>query len=174
MENSLEKAINKNHLKIDRYYLSDDYLSGIGLNKLDEKLFVFKRNNTKDNFLPYSYNFKDIMECAIQEDGLTITHAVNSSMIGRAMAGGVLFGGLGAVAGAITGEKTASEKIYRATLSIVVDDIDDPIKEIDFLNSNMSLSRESEIYKKIYSDLNKWHKTLSVIIKRNESNSSTM
>jgi hypothetical protein len=176
MEKSLEKALIQYNFHADNSYLSDDYLSGIALNKTDKKIAVFKRFNIKESFSPSIYNFNEILECSIKEDGDTIIHTVSKSLIARSMAGGVLFGGIGAVVGGLTGEKVASEKIYRATLSLTFDNLDYPIREVDFLNSNMLVDRNSEIYRKIYDDLNRWHKTISVIIKRNEKelNSNTV
>jgi 2C-methyl-D-erythritol 2,4-cyclodiphosphate synthase len=176
MEKSLEKALLQHNFHADISYLSDDYLSGIALNKTESKIAVFKRFNIKEEFSPSIYNFNEILECSIKEDGDTITHTVSKSLIGRAMAGGVLFGGVGAAIGGMTAERIASEKIYRATLSITFDDIDYPIREVDFLNSKMMVDRNSELYQNIYNDLNKWHKTISVIIKRNEKelNSKTV
>lgn len=168
MEEDIEKALINSNFKADASYLSDDYLSGVALNKSEGKIAIFRRFNIKEEFTPSVYNFKDILECSIKEDEDTVIKTINSSLIGRAMAGGVLFGSVGAAIGGITGEKIASQKIYKATLSLVFDDIDYPIHEINFLNSKMLVDRNSELYQKIYSDLNKWHKTISVIIKRNE------
>jgi hypothetical protein len=176
MEKTLEKALINNNFKADISYLSDDYLSAIAINKTEKNICVFKRFDIKDDFSPSIYNFNEILECSIKEDGDTVINTVNQSLIRRAVAGGVLFGGVGAVVGGLTSERIASEKIYRSTLSLTFDDIDYPIREVDFLNSNMLVDRNSELYKKIYNDLNKWHKTISVIIKRNEQelNSKTV
>lgn len=176
MEMSLNKAISKHKFNSDYYYLSDDYLTGIALNSTDNKIAIFKRYNVNDNLSPTLLDFKDIIECSIVEDGETVTCTSKGSAIGHAVAGGVLFGGIGAVVGGLSGEKVASTKIYKATLSIVVDNLHDPIQEIHFLNSNMLVDRSSTLYQKVYSDLNKWHKTLSIIIKRNENelNSKTV
>jgi hypothetical protein len=176
MEKSLEKALIKNNFVADYFYLSDDFLSGIAINKSENLIAIYKRNQINENFTPTLLNFKDIVECAIQEDSEIVTHTSKSSAISNAMAGGVLFGGIGATVGGLIGEKIGHEKIYKATLSIVVDDLDNPIHEIHFLNSQILVDRKSEIYKKIYVDLNKWYQTIRVIIRRNETelNSKTV
>jgi hypothetical protein len=168
MEKSLDKALINANFKADTSYLSDDYLSGIAINKTENKIGIFKRFGINEEFSPSIYNFNEILECSIKEDGDTVINTVSKSLIGRAIAGGVLFGGVGATIGGMSAQKIASEKIYRATLSLTFDDIDYPIREVDFLNSNMLVDRNSQLYKNIYDDLNKWHKTISVIIKRNE------
>jgi hypothetical protein len=117
MEKSLEKVLINNNFKADISYLSDDYLSAIAINKSEQKIAVFKRFDNKSDFSPSVYNFSDILECSIKEDGDTVINTVNQSLIGRAIAGGVLFGGIGAAIGVMAAQKIASEKIYRATLS---------------------------------------------------------
>ncbi|EPZ54444.1 hypothetical protein H477_3583 [[Clostridium] sordellii ATCC 9714] len=45
------------------------------------------------------YNYKDIIEFELLEDGESIT----KGGLGRAVAGGVLLGGVGAIVGGVTG-----------------------------------------------------------------------
>jgi hypothetical protein len=173
MEKSLDKAMIKNNFTSDYSYLSDDYLSGIAMNKSEKKIAIFKRNNIKEDFLPIYFDFKDIIECSIKEDNTIINRSVIGSAIGHAMVGGVLFGGIGAAVGGLSGEKIANEKIFKATLSIVIDDVVNPVHEIHFLNSNMLVDRNKPLYQEIYSQMDKWHKIISVIIKRNEKQSNS-
>jgi hypothetical protein len=150
MEKSLEKAMMKCNFIADSSYLSDDFLSGIAINEHEQKLAIFTRNKVNQELSPTLFNFDDILECSIKEDNTTVTHTSKSSAIGNAVAGGVLFGGLvGAVVGGLSGEKIGYEKIFKATLSIVVNDIKNPIHEIHFLNSNMLIDRDSEMYQDI-------------------------
>jgi hypothetical protein len=168
MKKSIEKTLIKINFHSDLHYLSDDFLSGIAMNKEERKIVILRKFDVKDEFVPHFYNFTDILECSIVEDGETVSKTTNGSLIGRTIAGGILFGGIGAVVGGVSSQRVSSEKIYKASLSVVIDDIDYPIHEIHFLNSKMLIDRNSESYTRIYNDLNKWHKTLSVIIKRNE------
>lgn len=174
MEKSLETTLNNINFEADLSYISDDFLSIIALNKLESKLVIAKRNDIQEKFSTFFYDFNDILECSIELDNQTIIQSSKSSAIGNAVVGGALFGSIGAVVGGINSEKIANEKIYKATLSIMLNDIDSPSHEINFLNSNMLIDRNSESYKTIYNELSRWHKTLSVIIKRNELNSESI
>lgn len=174
MKRSLPTALNKNNFQADLSYLSDDFLSGIALNESENKILILKRQNSNDEFIPSLYDFDDILECSIKEDNQTVTKTVNSSSMKRAIAGGILFGGVGTVIGGITGEKITTQKIYKATLYLGVNDIHNPVHEIHFLNSKMLMDKTNPRYQNIYANLNKWHKTISVIIKRNELNSKTV
>lgn len=172
--NSLEKALSKNNFKADDHYLSNDFLNGIALNNKDNVIAFFERKSIDDEFIPKYYNYQDILECAIQEDGNTITHTSNSSIVKRALVGGVLFGGVGAAIGAISAKHITIQKINKATLTVVINDMDNPIYEINFINSNNIVDKSSEFYKRKHAELDNWHKTISVIIKRNELNSKTV
>lgn len=174
MEKSIEKALIKTNFVADSSYLSDDFLSGIAISESEQKVVIFKRNTINENLSPIMFNFDDILECSIKEDNTIVTHTSKGSAIGHAMAGGVLFGGIGSVAGALSGEKIGHEKIYKSTLSIVVNDLQNPIHEIHFLNSKMLIERDSEMYQDVYYEMNKWHKKISIIIKRNELNSKSV
>jgi hypothetical protein len=174
MERTLERSLIKNNFVADYSYLSDDFLSGIAINEKENKIAIFKRNTVNNVFSPTLFNFDDILEVGIKEDNTIVTHTSKSSAIGNAVAGGVLFGGIGAVVGGLSAEKFGHTKIYKATLSIVVNDLNNPIHEIHFLNSKMLVERDSEMYKDVYYEMNKWHKRISVILKRNELNTRTV
>lgn len=174
LSNSLQKSIIKHNFKADDHYLSNDFLNGIALNKNDNMIAFFERKTIDEDFTPKYYNFIDILECAIQEDGNTITHTSNGSVVKRALVGGVLFGGVGAAIGAVSAKQVTTQKISKATLTVVINDMDNPIHQINFINSNNIVDKNSQFYKKKHADLEKWHKTISVIIKRNELNSKTV
>jgi hypothetical protein len=168
MEKSLEKALIKNEFIAESSYLSDDFLSAIAISEPEEKVAIFKRNNVNEDLKMKSLNFKDILECAIKEDGTTVTHTSKGSAVGNAFIGSVIAGGVGALIGAMATDKVTSDSIHKSTLTIVVDDLNEPIHEIHFLNSNMSVDRDSEMYQNIYYEMNKWHKKISIILKRTE------
>lgn len=168
IEKSLDKALIKNNFIADDSYLSDDYLSGIAINKTMNKIAVLNRKNTQDDFNFHLIDFKDIIESAIIENDETVTKTSKGSAIGGAIVGNILAGGVGAVIGGLSGTKKSRQSALKLTLSLTIDDLINPTYEINFLNSNTAIPKDSEIYHKIYSDINKWHKTISVILKRNE------
>jgi hypothetical protein len=174
MEKTLEKALIKNDFVCDSSYLSDDFLSAIAISESKEKVAIFKRSNVSEELIMRLLNFKDIMECAIKEDGSTVTHSSKGSTVGNAFIGSVIAGGVGALIGAMVTDKETNNKIHKSTLTLVVDDLNEPIHEIHFLNSNMSIERDSEMYQNIYYEMNKWHKKISIILKRTELKSRSM
>jgi hypothetical protein len=171
MGKSLENTLAKNDIKVDDSYLSDDYLSGIAINESDCKLFILTRRNLIDDFRIKKIKFNDIVECAIKEDGNTVTTSSKGSVIGGAIVGGVIAGGIGSVIGGLSGDKTSNENILKATLTIVVDDLMNPVYDIHFLNSNIYVAKNSDTYQQVYTNMNKWYRRLNVILNRNKLNS---
>lgn len=171
LKNSFEGTLNKNNFKADDSYFNDDYLSGIAINESESKLAILTRNNKNDNFDFKTINFNDIVESSLTEDGVSVSKASISSQIGRTMVGIIVAGGMGAVIGGLSTNKTINNKIYKVTLNVIVNDLSNPICEFSFLNSKYSIDKHGEEYKKVNQESNKWYKMIEIIIKRNEVNS---
>ncbi|WP_394961565.1 SHOCT domain-containing protein [Candidatus Allofournierella merdavium] len=101
--------------------------------------------------------FQKILECQIVENGAT----VQSGGIGRAVVGGVLAGG----AGAIVGASTRKSKLIVDNLSIriITSDVNNALIIIPILET--VTNRESEKYKKAYKIAQEIHATIVSIIK---------
>lgn len=75
------------------------------------------------------YRFNEIIECSILEDGA----AVQTGGVGRAVAGGIIAGGVGAVVGASTRKTTPT--IYSLSIRIVTTNIQCALYEIPIITS---------------------------------------
>lgn len=102
------------------------------------------------------YKFSDILGYSLVDDAIseTITtstgtaKASTGSMLGRAVVGGVLTGGLGAVAGAVTAKKNISENAtsqttttHKYTLYINVNSLQEPTISLN-LGDNVSMAQK--------------------------------
>ncbi|MEC1697762.1 hypothetical protein [Schinkia azotoformans] len=170
LANNLEETLIKNNFEADDSKVSDDFLTGIAINHFDNKFAILKRNTRNEEFTFRTFDFKDIVESSIKENGNTVTRTSKGAIVG----GAVLAGGIGAVVGGLAGNKTSNEQVKKLTLSIVVDDLIDPVYDINFINAELPISKNNPLYENIYTDLNKWHKRISVILKRNETDSKTV
>ncbi len=105
--------------------------------EVDDVHKQFRLPSSKNRKAIYSYD--DIIDFALDEDGNTVT----SGSLGRAVAGGLLFGGIGAAIGGMSGkQKQTCSKLY---INIKVKNMSNPvlyIKLIDF-----EIKRTSSIYK---------------------------
>ena len=73
------------------------------------------------------YNYSDILDFNINEDISYKTSTSTGSMIGRGVVGGVLLGGIGALAGANTANKKSVQETYAYRINIVVRNMSRPV-----------------------------------------------
>lgn len=174
-ENTIEKNIKKirdfhatKRLK-DEYGPGSIFLYGCKQNGLliDEarhKIAVLKgAQNIK------IYGYKDILEVELIEDGTSIVKTSSASAAGRAIVGGVLFGGAGAIVGGLTSEKKRDDLVKEVTLKILLNDTNNPIFTFTFFK-NYEVNRDDPEYKLAIEKARKWHAYIKIAIERAEEN----
>ena len=170
---SFPSALQRNNFKADDSYLSFDFVKGIAINYEEEQIALLSRINRDSEFDFTTIPFSSIIESELREDNETLFKTSKGSAIGGALVGGVLAGGVGAIVGGLSGNKTGSETVQQLSLLLVVDDIVSPVYEINFVHAyNPPLPKSSQMYQDARSKATKWHKTISVILSKNKSNSS--
>ena len=140
----------------------EKYINFINTNGLNSSKKVAFENiaridiDTKNKLLGiYSYyentskiiKFNEVLDFEVFENG----NSVVSSRTGSAVAGGFLFGGLGAVAGA-SGSRTISQNCNTLKLKIYTSNILYSVIMIDFLNK--SISKSSALYEQLTEVIN--------------------
>ncbi len=85
------------------------------------------------------YDYTDLLDYELIEDGNTVT----SGSLGRAVAGGLVFGGLGAVVGGMTGKQKAT--CSKLQIKITTKDISHPALYISLLD--YEVKKDSVTYK---------------------------
>lgn len=128
-------------------------VKGLFVDEDDRKIII------TDKDLQTELSFDDILECEVIENG----SIQKSSGVGRAIVGGALAGGVGAIVGSNTG------KTYDAVTSLIVkiitNDIKNPIIQIILINSEAKKSNPSYRRYRDYAD--QVHAVLTIIIKSN-------
>jgi len=81
------------------------------------------------NATPYSYD--DIVDFELIEDGTSIS----KGGLGRAAVGGLLFGGVGAIVGGVTGGKKAKQKCTSLMVKITVNNLSAPTEYIKLITT---------------------------------------
>lgn len=107
------------------------------------------------DFVVKRYNITDILNFEVYEEVVNTTNSSNGSPITRAVVGGMLLGGVGAIVGAVSANPKSStkQKVKRIVLSLTLNDIKDPLVEFNLLNES------TEKYSYVYSDVMKEAKT---------------
>lgn len=113
--------------------------------------FLGKKKN------PKIYSYSDIVDFELLEDGETIT----KGGLGRAVAGGILFGGVGAVVGGVTGGKKSKPICNSLKIKITVKSMNNPVVYINFLTS--PTKKNSFTYKTMYNSAQECLSVLQLI-----------
>lgn len=108
------------------------------------------------------YNYSDIVGFELLEDGESIT----KGGLGSAVAGGILFGGVGAVVGGVTGGKKSKSICNSLKIKITVNNINNPTVYIKFLNT--ATKKNSFTYKTLYNSAQECLSTLQLICNSQE------
>lgn len=107
----------------------------------------------------------DLIESEVVVDGKTVTKTSRASQFAGAAIGGVLFGGVGAIIGGLSGKTSTGVDAKGVKLKLTVNDLQDPIHTIDFIELTNTGSTPPQAALR---EANEWHEMLSAIIKVNE------
>lgn len=107
--------------------------------------------------------FNDIIECEIIEDSNTIM----KGGVGRAIAGGIIAGGVGAVVGANT--RKSKNVIYSLQVRIITKNINNSLININLINSPSGTEKSSLEYQDAQRFANEVYATIIAIIDSNKN-----
>lgn len=123
--------------------------------------------NSPNTTIEEVHNYDDIVNFELMEDG----ESVASGGLGRAVVGGILFGGTGAIVGGVTGKKKTKEICNNLRLKVTVDNIDKPVVFIDFIDK--PIKRNSDVFKGIAEMAQESLSTFQLICDKQEDNTNT-
>jgi hypothetical protein len=117
---------------------------------------------------PRLLNYRDVISSEVVEDGssILVTKASRTSQMGSALVGGVLFGGVGAVVGALSGKSvsTSADQVERLELRILLNRPSDPQVTVGFLG--VRSAKTSARYQEARRQADLWHATLTAVIRQ--------
>lgn len=116
---------------------------GILFDETKRKIMIFEGAGEKFGL----YNEEDVLSCEVIEDGSIVSST--STGVGKAALGGIAFGAVGLVAGALVGTKESRTKteISEIYLLIKTDQRSYPIHRIDLFNSKKPVIRTESTVK---------------------------
>lgn len=131
-----------------------EYSLKIGKNSIETMIIVFPK--VEILFINgLQFQFKEIIDFNINDMSSYRTTTSASSMIGRGMVGGLMFGGVGALAGANSASSTTVKENNRYKFNIILK---------DFSNPNFSCMIYNE------EDASKFYSVLKLIVDKNIQN----
>lgn len=117
----------------------------------DTNLGVWYVSEFKNPENPALFKYEDIVDYKLLEDGETAT----SGGLTRALAGGALFGGVGAVVGGVTGKKKSKEVLKSLDLVISVNNPYHTDIKLKFLPAGITCKQGSFLYNTYKGEANK-------------------
>ena len=115
-----------------------------------------------------SYHFYDsetLLASKIIVDGNDeVASASTGSVVGRALIGGVLFGGAGAIVGGVTARTVSKINIKSIQLRLIVDSDDKTSHRINFYDYPKGSAASSNTVKKALSEIGKWQVIMELVM----------
>ena len=106
------------------------------------------------------FDYSDMLDYELLEDG----NSVSKGGIGRAIVGGALFGGVGAIAGGSTGHKRKGT-CSKLQVKITINSMDDPVIYLNFIVTETK--KDGSVYKQQYALAQEALSALAIIAQSN-------
>ncbi len=135
--------------------LSTNILAGLAVDDSSKQLCIIHGHSTR------LYDYKDIIESEVVIDGKSVTKTSRASQFVGTAIGGVLAGGVGAIIGGLSGSTSTKEKVKGVSLKLIVNDTENPVHLIDFIELT---NTGSTVPEQALKEAKSWHDLLSVII----------
>lgn len=130
-----EYSISKDDLKYlytaDKYYIfKPDLGKFIFINY--RGIYYHKNKTVVDKFNEYEIDFTKVKKVALKTNDQVIGEVTKENAVGRALVGGVLFGGAGAIVGSASAKQTQvqTNEIINIKLEVITTDVNNPYSTI--------------------------------------------
>lgn len=138
-----------------------DNKTAVGIDEA-RKIFCFLKydaGRTVHRLVPYA----SIISADIYEDGSVISSTSRTSQVLGATVGGLAFGVVGAIAGAVTGKRRETPTVSRIDLRVVVADMATPTHDVSFLC--VDVQRSGALYSSASEHARAWQARFDVALK---------
>jgi len=145
---------------ITKIPLSTNMPSGLAIDDSSKQLCIISGESTK------LYQYKDIIESEVIIAGKSVTKTSRAGQFVGTAIGAALAGGVGAIIGGLSSSTSTKEVIKGVSLKIIVNDTQNPVHLIDFIELTNTGSTIPEL---ALEEAKAWHDLLSVIINQGNS-----
>lgn len=118
--------------------------------------------NNNLTFKHYSCTFEDIIQSELIIDNEILHQTMRGSQVAGAAVGGLLFGGVGAIIGGTTGKTKQEELIKNIDIKLTINNLQNPIIKISFLNTFKHNASEVNLYKNGHQTSSNEYKTATL------------
>lgn len=165
LENEIKECLSRQNFSKTQHIMGKNKETGLAFDEVNKKICLLFANHACV-ISSKIFSYKDVLSVEIVEDGEIVTSTVRSSQIGGALIGGIALGGLGAVIGGLSGKTKTTGTVRKIILRLVVNDTNNPLHEISFLDSQTEVSKKSPRYENAIKNARHWNSLIEVLIKR--------
>lgn len=133
-------------------------------NTPERSIFNTANDNTK---IPQIHSYDDILDFELLENGGATIHGG----LGRAITGGVLFGGIGAIVGGTTGQRTSNPTCVSLKIKITLKDMLTPTEYINLITTETP--KNSTLYQKCEKQAQEILSLLQIMCESNKAQQNT-
>lgn len=162
-----EETINQlEEITHNRRVVSDDCLKALLLDEYSKTFYFAERKDVESNFDFKDFNFDEIYECAIVENGRIVLHISRGGIQGWSLIDDK-------TRDLLINQEVEDEEEYEEDdlveslgLKIIVDDLASPMIEFKLFEEERGLEKDSEEYREYSTTCKNWYRKFGVIIKR--------
>lgn len=144
--NKIDTQLNELNIDTETYFLKNNQIK-IGVDVKQRKVFEVGLEDKTYEAKLQLIDLNNVIDVEIIEDNQVINKVSNSSMIGRAVVGGVLTGGVGAIIGGHTAKSKTTKVVKEISLRFRMNDMDNPYYDVIVFNDSKGLDRGSDLFK---------------------------
>jgi hypothetical protein len=125
---------------------------------------AFFEHRPNATFAHWVYSRKQLLGTEVIRDGHSVTKTSTSSLAGRALVGGVLLGGVGALLGGLTANSATKTTVRKLTLEIILNDAEHPVHRLSFLADPVGVATDSIVFRAAAERLEFAHALIELLI----------
>lgn len=147
----------------DKKFIDSKQKNGMALNLSERALYLI--TDVSGTVKAEGFHYKDILQVEILEDSLSTTSTSRAGVAGRALLGGLIAGGVGAIVGGLSAKQVHRQSVQKIELQIVVNDPMYPIRKVEFIDFPFRAAETTSAeYINAKNKAVEWFKTLEVLI----------
>lgn len=150
--NKIDTQLNELNIDTETYFLKNNQIK-IGVDVKQRKVFEVGLEDKTYEAKLQLIDLNNVIDVEIIEDNQVINKVSNSSMISRALVGGVLTGGVGAVIGGNTAKSNVTNTVKLISFRFKMNDMDNPYYDIIVFSHSKGLDRGSALFKSKYKEI---------------------
>lgn len=140
----------------------DGATRGFAVDEMNKRICMYTVRES--HFSSFVIPWNKLMAVELVEDGDSVSKIERGSQIGGAVAGGLLFGGVGAIVGGLSADRVSSGRVQQIRLKLSIRDLDNPIFTVVMMNFPVPVTKTDPIYLMFLPFIEKWAGMLNVIL----------